>query len=195
MNANKILIIVDMQKDFIDGSLANGAAQDIVDDLCEYIDVFGRKYNHIILTRDTHGKDYLESPEGLLLPVKHCIKDTAGWLVNDKIVAAVEKTGVDMRYIDKPTFGYKDWDTAFLPILNHRQLEIDVVGTCTDICVISNALILKAMFPSAYIRVIENLCAGLTPEKHKAAIEVAKSCQVTIGNYDRADLEPEDDEE
>ena len=174
----KVLIVIDMQYDFIDGALANKDAEAIVKPICDLIK--GEEWDEIVLTRDTHYRDYSTTAEGKKLPVPHCIEGTKGWLVHEDIVKAVMETGRMPVYIDKPTFGYKGWNNWYL-----EDADITVVGTCTDICVVSNVLILKAMFPEANIKVIDNLCAGLTREKHEAAIETMKSCQVdVIGTVD-----------
>lgn len=170
----KTLIIVDMQNDFIDGALANPAAAAIVEPMVEYIKNF---YSDIICTRDTHYTDYLLTQEGKNLPIPHCICDTAGWELNDQIFDAVRTYAEDFIVVDKETFGdistichnlYKDTD------------EIYICGTCTDICVISIALNLKARYPEVKIYCIADLCAGLTPEKHAAALEVMRSCQIEV---------------
>lgn len=174
---NKLLIIVDMQNDFIDGALANPEAQKIVSGIVEKIEEWD---GPILLTMDTHEKEtYLNSMEGKYLPIAHCIKGTEGWLINPEIDKAVDDHGF---YFDimKPTFGYKDWTSVLKNIPDID--EICLCGTCTDICVISNALILKAMFPEMPVKVFGNLCAGLTPEKHQAALNVMQSCQVEVIN-------------
>lgn len=179
----KVLIVIDMQYDFIDGALANKDAEAIVAPICELIK--NGDWTDIILTRDTHYLDYSLTAEGKKLPVLHCIEGTKGWLVHENIVKAVmDDTGRTPVYIDKPTFGYKGWNNWSL-----EDADITVVGTCTDICVVSNVLILKAMFPEANIKVYGNLCAGLTKEKHEAALEIMRSCQVDVEelNLDKAE--------
>ena len=173
----KLLIVVDMQNDFIDGSLANPGAQAIVAPMAELI----KKWDgDIIFTMDSHTDDYLETMEGKYLPIKHCIMGREGWRVNQTLVDAslglIDEHGID--YILKPTFGYKDWNLAM------PYDEIYICGTCTDICVVSNALILKAKYPEIPIKVYGNLCAGVTKEKHEAALEVMRSCQVEVINYE-----------
>lgn len=169
----KVLIIVDMQNDFITGSLANADAQAIVGPICEYVKKFDGR---IICTQDTHDADYLKTPEGKKLPVEHCIRETAGWCIHDDIQKALR--GKIVRYIDKPTFGSLEWCKDSLNWLN--DCDIIICGTCTDICVVSNALILKAACPKANITVLSELCAGLTKEKHEAALEVMRSCQIEV---------------
>ncbi len=169
---DKLLIIIDMQNDFIDGALANPAAQAIVPGIVELATNWT---GSIGVTLDTHYPDYLTTQEGKYLPVEHCIINTEGHKLNAEIAAAINNR---VNYtIIKPTFGFDNWRAYGL---DRHFDEIVVVGTCTDICVISNVLALKAAFRNVKISVIENLCAGLSAEKHAAAIEVMKSCQVNI---------------
>ena len=170
------LIIVDMQNDFIDGSLSNKSAQDIIPAILEELRTGG--YEHIVFTRDTHTKNYLNTPEGKRLPVEHCIMGTEGWELNQEILEDACFGCDSISFFDKPTFGS-------LGLLSHIQSqgdfdEVVVCGTCTDICVVSNVLILKTMKPDLNITVLGNACAGLTPEKHQAALEVMKSCQINV---------------
>ncbi len=166
----KILIVIDMQNDFISGSLANAQAQAIVSPIAALVKTFD---GGVLLTRDTHGADYLSTPEGKKLPIPHCIEGTEGWQVAEEIAqAAADKPNV--RYLDKPTFGCLDgWELDGVA-------EALMVGTCTDICVVSNALILKAKYPALKLSVDASLCAGLTPQKHDAALETMQSCQIEI---------------
>ena len=173
----KILIVVDMQKDFIDGSLANPAAQAIVPNCVNKVKNF--KGDMIIFTMDTHDKDYLNTTEGKNLPVEHCIEGTDGWKINSKIFEAIPH--VSMRVIYKHFFGYKNWE-YFFEEERIQPTEIELIGTVTDICVISNALLLKTFFPDCKITVDASCCAGITQDKHKAALEVMKSCQITVIN-------------
>ena len=163
----KTLIVVDMQNDFIDGSLGTKEAKAIVGNVKSKIEEYQARGDEIIFTRDTHQEDYLDTPEGKKLPVRHCIYGTKGWEIAEEL--AVEEA----IYIDKPTFGWVHW--------NERNFEeIELVGLCTDICVVSNALILKAMFPDAEITVDAGCCAGVTPETHRAALETMKMCQILV---------------
>ena len=163
----KTLIVVDMQNDFIDGSLGTKEAQAIVQSVRKKIREYKDRGDEIIFTRDTHQSDYLETPEGRKLPVVHCIEGTKGWQIAD----GLEVEGC--IYIDKPTFGWMHW--------NERTFqEIEMVGLCTDICVVSNALILKATFPSVEITVDASCCAGGTPQTHQAALETMKMCQILV---------------
>lgn len=170
---NKTLIIVDMQNDFITGSLANPAAQAIVKPMAEYIKNFE---GQIIFTRDTHFNNYFETQEGKNLPIKHCISATAGWEIHDDLYATL-RNKTDWSIVNKYSFG----DIEMLDDeLDAYVDEIYICGTCTDICVISVALNLKARYPEVKIYCIADLCAGLTPEKHEAALEVMRSCQIEV---------------
>ena len=178
----KTLIVVDMQNDFIDGALANPAAQAIVPEMTDFIANFK---GEIIFTRDTHYTDYLLTQEGRILPVPHCIIDTEGWHIRNVLKdAAAERCDKDpeMRYdfyvVDKENFG--DITELADCIDEYYTDEIYICGTCTDICVISVALNLKARFPEIKMYCIADLCAGLTPEKHVAALEVMRSCQIEV---------------
>ena len=174
----KFLIVVDMQNDFITGALANPAAEAIVPKIAEYVS----KWNgHLILTRDTHHSDYLDTMEGKNLPVKHCIEGTEGWdIVNeiDSVINWVEAE--DVTYIDKPTFGYVQGIKNYIDSLTGYPTSIELCGTCTDICVVSNALGLKEAYPECQIIVHKDMCAGVTPESHNAALKVMEMCQVKI---------------
>jgi nicotinamidase-related amidase len=167
----KALIVVDMQNDFIDGSLANPAAQAIVDPIIKKIKEFDGR---VIFTQDTHYSNYCKTQECKKLPIEHCKIGTPGWEIHSDILQAV--TGRNfVHMIRKETFGYINWRD----IIRDCE-EIIICGTCTDICVVSNALIIKAMYPETKITVLKDLCAGLTPEKHEAALEVMRSCQIDV---------------
>lgn len=163
----KTLIVVDMQNDFIDGSLGTKEAQQIVENVKKKIASYKKEGAEIIFTRDTHQKNYLDSNEGKHLPVEHCMEGTDGW----KIADGLEVPGA--IYIDKPNFGYLNWKEYALE-------EVELVGLCTDICVVSNALIIKATYPEIKVSVDASCCAGVTPESHKAALTTMKMCQVEI---------------
>ena len=173
----KFVITVDMQNDFVTGSLANKEAQKIVQPLAEYLRKAEAEKYKLIFTQDTHSDDYLNTPEGKKLPVPHCIKGTEGW----KIVPGLD--GFGGKRVEKPVFGYCGWENFFKKEYNAAAEDINEIilaGVCTDICVVSNALLLKAVFPAADIKVKGSLCAGITPEKHKAALDVMGSCQIDI---------------
>ena len=171
----KVLVIIDMQNDFISGSLANPSAEKIVEPICEHI--AKEKYDQIILTRDTHDVYYLISPEGKKLPIEHCIEETAGWCVDSRILKALR--GKNYRYENKHTFGISNWN-KYYGGLNDESVEITICGTVTSICVISNAIIMKAQFPNATIRVISDLCADMDDEGQAAALKVMKNCQIEV---------------
>lgn len=164
----KTLIVIDMQNDFIDGSLGTKEAQAIVPNVKKKIEEYKARGDEIIFTRDTHFDRYLETNEGKHLPVKHCIRGTHGWQISNEIGA-----GAGYDVIDKITFGYDRW-------AGYDFEDVELIGLCTDICVVSNALILKAFFPEIDITVDASCCAGVTPESHKAALEVMKSCQINV---------------
>ncbi|MCR4584791.1 MAG: cysteine hydrolase [Lachnospiraceae bacterium] len=164
-----ILIVVDMQKDFIDGSLGTKEAEDIVGNVRKKIEGFDGK---LIFTRDTHQENYLDTFEGRNLPVKHCIENTDGW----EISAALKDLSENAVVINKPTFGYTGWTS----LIGDEPSSIELCGLCTDICVISNALILRALYPEVPMTVDSSCCAGVTPEKHEAALSVMESCQIKV---------------
>lgn len=170
----KILVVVDMQKDFVDGALGTNEAVAIVDKVAAKINEFD---GEIIVTYDTHEENYMETREGRYLPVPHCIKDTDGWKLNEKVQKALDAKEYDV--IHKPTFG----STKLVELLKDcDQLDTDVtlIGLCTDICVVSNAMLLKANYPEMNINVEAACCAGVTIEKHEAALEVMRSCQINV---------------
>ena len=163
----KTLIVVDMQNDFINGSLGTKEAIAIVENVKRKIDEYRSNGDEIIFTRDTHQNNYLNTAEGKNLPVEHCIEGTRGWQIADGLSSEND------IIIDKPSFGYTKWGEMSFN-------EIEIVGLCTDICVISNALILKALFPEVVISIDSSCCAGVTPETHKAALDTMKMCQIII---------------
>lgn len=169
----KYLIVVDMQNDFVDGSLGTAEAQAIVPAVVARIEKARAEGWTVIATMDTHGEDYLASAEGRKLPVTHCVRGTQGWQLEDRVRAALPE---DAIIVEKPTFG-----CVRLPALIGDAPEaIELIGLCTDICVVSNALLLKAHYPDAGISVDSACCAGVTPEKHAAALETMASCQIDI---------------
>ena len=172
--AKKVLVVVDMQNDFITGSLGTPEAQAIVPKVVEKIQGFG---GTVLYTQDTHGADYLQTQEGRNLPVEHCLKGTWGWQLEPRVEAVRATTP-----IEKPTFGSKGlaevlkaWDTYEGPLE-----EIVLIGLCTDICVVSNALMLKGFMPEVPISVDARCCAGVTPEAHEAALATMASCQIEV---------------
>lgn len=172
----EILVVVDMQKDFIDGSLGTPEAVAILPRVKEKISSFK---GAVYFTRDTHGEDYMDSQEGKNLPVPHCIRATEGWAVPSMIADLCTGT-----YIDKPTFGSVILGKV---LLREHQKEpigkITLIGLCTDICVLSNAILLKAFLPDVEIAVDASCCAGVTPESHETALAAMKMCQILIENH------------
>ena len=169
-----ILVVVDMQNDFIDGALGTLEAVAIVPKVMVKMMNFD---GLVLATRDTHGEDYLETQEGKNLPVVHCIKGTHGWEIKDEIQQLLIS-----QPIDKPTFGSEALGKV-LKDLNNDVEPIDsitLVGLCTDICVIANAMLLKAFLPEVPIMVDASCCAGVTPESHERALEAMKACQIEI---------------
>ena len=171
----KLLVVVDMQKDFVDGALGSAEAVECVPHVCNKIREFDGK---IIVTFDTHSEDYMNTREGRMLPVPHCIKGEAGHMLNDQVKAALD--GKDYIGIEKPTFGAVNLPEIVKEYMGTDDFEIELCGICTDICVVSNALILKAAFPEVEISVDGKCCAGVTPEKHNAALETMRSCQINV---------------
>lgn len=163
----RTLIVVDMQNDFINGSLGTKEAQAILPNVRKKIDEYKKEGGEIIFTRDTHQENYLDTPEGRKLPVKHCIEGTQGWEIAEGLLEE------NCRVINKPSFGWMGWQ-------KEEFEEIEIIGLCTDICVVSNALILKAAFPEAEITVDSSCCAGVTPKSHDAALETMKMCQINV---------------
>lgn len=185
----KTLIVIDMQNDFIDGALGTKEAQAIVPNVKKKIEECKDRGYKIIFTRDTHHEDYLDTMEGKILPVKHCIEETSGWEISNEL-----DTSIADCIIDKPNFGYVGWVDHLLSTFAYVEDEenwwsneieeypesIEIVGLCTDICVVSNALILKATYPEVEITVDASCCAGVTPETHKAALQTMKMCQINV---------------
>ena len=168
----KYLIVVDMQNDFIDGALGTAEAVAIVPYVKEKIEKFEGK---VLFTRDTHEIDYLSTQEGRNLPVEHCIKGTNGWQIRSEL-DILRKT----EAIDKPTFG----STALVHLLQKaNDVEaVELIGLCTDICVISNAMLIKAAFPEVPVTVDAKCCAGVTPQSHQNALDAMKMCQIRVVN-------------
>ena len=171
----KILVVVDMQNDFIDGALGTAEAVAIVDAAAEKIKNFN---GDIFVTYDTHFDNYMDTQEGKKLPVPHCIKGTKGWELNSKIGAALK----DKNYtpVEKLTFGSVDLPSLVKETIGDDSAEITLIGLCTDICVVSNALLLKANLLDAEIFVDSACCAGVTPATHNAALDTMRCCQINI---------------
>ena len=171
----KILIVVDMQNDFIDGALYNAEGVKIVPNVIEKINGFD---GDIIATFDTHYGDYLSTLEGKKLPVEHCILGTKGHELNEGVKKALENK--NCVYMTKYTFGTFKIAEYIKANYERDGFEIELIGLCTDICVVSNALILRAAFPNAVIKVDPSCCAGVTVESHNAALMTMRACQIDI---------------
>ena len=170
-----LLIVVDMQKDFIDGSLGTAEAQAIVPAVKERIvEAMGDRWQ-VIFTKDTHSIDYLKTQEGRNLPVMHCLRGSDGW----QFPAELQDLSVGSSIFEKGSFGSLEL-AEYVCSLNHDAIE--GIGLCTDICVISNAMLLKAFYPEVPISVDASACAGVTPQSHKNALEAMKMCQIDIVN-------------
>lgn len=197
----KILIVIDMQNDFLEGALRNEAGIKIIPGVVNKIKEYNAERWPIFATRDTHDENYLQTQEGQKLPVKHCVEYSHGWRINEDIQNAFGEFGVYSSHyfgnwqkgdtpsmypytivFDKHTFG----SIALAKYLKHNysdlkeKVEIEIIGVCTDICVISNAMLIKAALPEAKIRVNSSLCAGVTEESHKTALEAMRACQIEI---------------
>ena len=170
----KVLVVVDMQNDFIDGALGTPEAQAIVPRVVEKIK-----------TKDTHYADYLDTQEGKLLPVPHCIAETYGWNIEKNVQNALDEREEVYTY-EKETFGSVDLGAALDLVWDDNLDEIILVGLCTDICVISNALLIKAYLSDVKITVDASCCAGTTPERHKNALAAMKMCQINIENEEES---------
>lgn len=181
-NNGRILLVVDMQKDFVDGALGTAEAVAIVPAVCEKIRAARAAGDCVLATLDTHGEDYLSTREGRFLPVVHCVRDTAGW----RLDAAVEAALDGAPRLEKPSFGSVELPETLRALCgiegDGAGWTIEVIGLCTDICVVSNALLLKAAFPEADMLVDAACCAGVTPESHRAALTTMRFCQIGIEN-------------
>ncbi len=170
-----VLVVVDMQNDFIDGALGTPEAQAIVPKVAEKIRGFEGR---VLFTRDTHHEDYLKTQEGQKLPVAHCIKGSHGWEICSELKALCTQAPMD-----KPSFGSKELGELLMEMNRREHIgSVCLIGLCTDICVISNALLLKAFLPEVPIKVDAACCAGVTPQSHKTALDAMKMCQIQIEN-------------
>ena len=171
----KFLIVVDMQNDFVDGALGTKEAQQIVDKVVNKIENFN---GEIFATLDTHYEDYLSTQEGKKLPVTHCVKGTNGWQINKKVQSALDKKG--FTKVEKITFGSVDLPAIIKEKAKEEDFLVEIIGICTDICVVSNAMIIKATFPEIEITVDSSCCAGVTPASHQEALNTMKMCQINV---------------
>ena len=186
----KILFVIDMQNDFIDGALGSKDAQRIVPNVVKLIKTFDQD-QQIWYTKDTHYDSgdlpyepkYEDTLEGKMLPIKHCIKSTEGWKLNSEVMNALDQYHGTTTAVYKNTFGslsmIKDASMYLWDNVDSKE-EIIICGLCTDICVISNALLLRAQFPNLKITCYSNCCAGTSPEAHNAALTIMKSCQINV---------------
>ena len=170
-----ILVVVDVQKDFVDGALGTKEAVAIIPNVVKKINGFD---GDIFVTYDTHFENYMETSEGKKLPVPHCIKGTDGWQLNDRVTEALN--GKDYTVVEKYTFGSVDLPALIKEKVGNEEFTVELVGLCTDICVVSNALILKAHFPEMEVSVDAACCAGVTPDSHNAALTTMKMCQIVV---------------
>ena len=175
-----VLIVVDMQTDFVDGALGTPEAVAILDNVTAKIKAYAADPDGVIfVTYDTHTESYMETSEGKHLPVPHCIKGTAGWALHPTVAAAL--AGVAYTAVEKPTFG-----SVVLPALVKEaaagDFSVELIGLCTDICVVSNTLLLKAHYPEVSISVDASCCAGVTPDTHRAALTTMGMCQIEVKN-------------
>ena len=169
----KTLIVVDMQNDFISGSLGSAHAAAIVPNVVKKVSSFD---GTVIYTRDTHGADYMHTQEGEKLPVVHCTKDTPGWEICDELKPYVQTV------VDKPTFGSVELPALVKKATAGEDFAVELIGLCTDICVVSNTLLLKAYYPEVSISVDASCCAGVTPDTHRAALTTMGMCQIEVKN-------------
>jgi len=178
-----MLIVVDMQRDFVSGCLGSAEARAIVPQVAARICRADEEGTQVVLTLDTHENDYMDTREGRFLPVPHCIRGTEGWALEPEIAKACKR---GMISFEKPTFG----STALMHhvaalagakgYVNGKGMTVELCGVCTDICVVSNAMLIKAALPEADLIIDSALCAGVTPDKHEAALETMRSCQITV---------------
>ena len=195
MNYMKVLIVVDMQKDFVDGSLGTKEAQAIVPLVAETIEQMAAPDTVVIFTKDTHPENYMDTLEGKNLPVRHCIKGTAGHSIVDEVFNAYinvidtyadayevyPMTEINPIRVEKCTFGSVELQNILFDINERLGIEeVTLMGLCTGICVMSNAILAKATLPEVPVNVIADCCACVTPESHKTALEAMKLCQVNI---------------
>lgn len=171
----KFLVVVDMQKDFVDGALGTAEAVAIVPNVVKKINEFE---GDIFVTYDTHFDNYMDTSEGKKLPVPHCIKGTEGWNLDARVAEALN--GKNYKEVEKITFGSVDLPDMIYNTAKDEDFSIEHVGLCTDICVVSNTLILKANYPEKDITVDASCCAGVTPESHSAALTTMKMCQINV---------------
>lgn len=170
----RILVVIDMQQDFVDGALGSQEAESIVDSVVRKIKSY--PIENVIATRDTHTEDYLNTQEGSILPVVHCVRNTPGWALVPAVAAVLDGVPV----IDKPCFGSIELMQKLSALAEQEPIEVELVGLCTDICVVSNALLLKSAMPEVPISVDPTCCAGVTVKSHLAALKTMEMCQISL---------------
>ena len=174
-----VLIVVDLQNDFVTGALGTPEAVAIVPAAARRVAEAVRRGETVLFTRDTHGPDYLDTQEGRKLPVPHCVRGTEGW----ELIPALRESAAGKVVIDKPTFGSSALGLLLAEYNRHDPVRrVTMIGLCTDICVISNALLVKAFLPEAEIAVDAACCAGVTPESHRTALAAMGPCQISVEN-------------
>ena len=173
---NRYLFVIDYQKDFVDGALGFPGAEKLDEGIAAKVRAYGK--GHVLFTRDTHFENYLNTREGKNLPVVHCIQGTPGWECYGETARALAE--VEAPAIDKLVFGMDVTDPATAAVLPQQADEIELVGLCTDICVVTNALLLKTALPETKISVDAACCAGVTPKSHEAALLTMRMCQVEV---------------
>ncbi len=171
----KFLVVIDMQNDFVDGALGTKEAVSIVNNVVDKINNFD---GEIFATFDTHFENYMDTSEGKNLPVVHCVKNTQGWMLNENVAHALELKGYTA--VEKNTFGSINLPQLIKNAADGDDFTVELIGLCTDICVVSNALIIKANFPEAEVLVDSACCAGVTVDTHNAALATMRSCQIKV---------------
>ena len=179
----RLLIVVDYQRDFVSGALGFDGAEKLEEDICARIEAYRTAGDEVVFTLDTHEENYMNTREGRFLPVPHCIRNTPGWALEPEIAQTCAR---GMMSFEKPTFGSTALCEDVCTLAAERGavagkgFHVELCGVCTDICVVSNALLIKASLPEADLTVNGALCAGVTPQKHEAALETMRSCQVEV---------------
>lgn len=177
---SKLLVVVDVQNDFIDGALGTGEAVSIIENVIAKIKNYEADGEPVIFTMDTHSDNYLETQEGKNLPVKHCIASTKGWEINDRIKEAIDLN--QYKIYEKITFGSSKLAKDLLNGVYDGISQVELIGICTDICVITNAMLFKTLLPEVPVLIDAACCAGVTPESHANALNAMKMCQINIQN-------------
>lgn len=170
----KVLVVIDMQNDFITGVLGNSECRAVVPHVVKRVQEAVNDHTDLLFSQDTHQENYLSTQEGRKLPIPHCIENTDGWNIIPELEETAEQKGIVFK---KETFGSRDIAEY---VKAHGYEEVELIGVCTDICVISNAMTIKSFVPEAEISVNEACCAGVTPQSHRTAVEAMKACQINL---------------